>query len=102
MDAIHDGSSARIYTLANSIDTSMSRLSRLPAEPLRLINFHLACSGSQRYLSTSIPRSLDKKAYSHTLRLPKTDVPLKHKNPVAVEESLRGSLSDELYRWQVC
>jgi isoleucyl-tRNA synthetase len=80
----------------------MGLLSRLPAEPLRLINFHLACSSSQRFLSTSIPRTLDKKAYSHTLRLPKTDVPTRHKNPVAVEEKLRASLSDELYRWQVC
>jgi len=79
----------------------MSLLSRLPAEPLRLINFHLACSSSQRYLSTSVPRSLDKKAYSHTLRLPKTDVPLKHKDPVAIEKGLRASLSDDLYQWQV-
>ncbi|WVR06540.1 hypothetical protein IAU60_003571 [Kwoniella sp. DSM 27419] len=38
-----------------------------------------------------------RKAYSHTLLLPKTDFPLKHKDIVAAEKRYRTKTSDELY-----
>lgn len=42
-----------------------------------------------------------KKAYSHTLRLPKTPFPLKHKDVVAAEKRYRSRTCDELYKQQV-
>ncbi|WVO24937.1 isoleucine-tRNA ligase [Cryptococcus decagattii] len=41
-----------------------------------------------------------KKAYSHTLRLPKTPFPLKHKDVVATEKRYRSRTCDELYKQQ--
>ncbi|WVF69036.1 isoleucine-tRNA ligase [Kwoniella sp. CBS 6097] len=42
-----------------------------------------------------------RKAYSHTLSLPKTTFPLKHKDIVAAEKTYRYKTSDELYKAQV-
>jgi len=77
----------------------MSRLTRLPGRPPRLLSLPLAFSS--RTLFTSSACLADKKAFSHTLLLPKTSVPLKLKNPADFEKSLRKSISDELYQWQV-
>lgn len=73
----------------------MSLLARLPLEPLRLISYHLQFSS---YSTTA--RTLNKKAYSHTLLLPKSPVPLKNKSPVQTEQRLRERLSDDLYKRQ--
>ena len=81
--------------------SQMSLLSRLPTEPLRLISLHLGKRVETCLYSTSASVRADKKAYSHTLRLPKTSLPLKHKVPVDVEAKLRHKISDELYIWQV-
>jgi isoleucyl-tRNA synthetase len=45
--------------------------------------------------------STDHKAYSATLLLPKTTLPLKHKNAVAAELVYRSRTTDELYQKQV-
>ena len=79
----------------------MSLLTRLPAESLRLISLHLGRRVETCLYSTTTPSQVDKKAYSHTLKLPKTSFPLKHKNPVEVEARLRKKISDDLYKWQV-
>lgn len=42
-----------------------------------------------------------RKKYSATLLLPKTDMPLRAKNPVALETKYRARTTDELYREQV-
>ncbi|KAK8858784.1 isoleucine-tRNA ligase [Kwoniella newhampshirensis] len=81
----------------------MSWLARLPVVPLRLISYHLASSISPcaqiRFASTAT--SSDKrKAYSHTLKLPKTSFPLKHKDVVAAEKKYRLKTCDELYKEQ--
>ncbi|AFR98680.2 isoleucine-tRNA ligase [Cryptococcus neoformans C23] len=46
------------------------------------------------------PAQSKKKAYSHTLKLPKTAFPLKHKDVVAAEKRYRSKTCDELYRQQ--
>ena len=43
----------------------------------------------------------DHKAYSATLLLPKTTLPLKHKDAVAAELVYRSRTTDELYKKQV-
>jgi hypothetical protein len=89
----------------------MEILVKLPATPLRLVTFHLAQSSfaarstARRHASTiaSSGSSQDKrKAYSHTLLLPKTSMPLKHKRPPEEERKFRARSTDELYRRQVC
>lgn len=42
-----------------------------------------------------------RKAYSHTLLLPKTALPLKQRNPAEAEKAHRARTTDELYRLQV-
>lgn len=42
-----------------------------------------------------------RKAYSHTLLLPKTALPLKQRNPAEAEQAYRLRTTDELYRLQV-
>jgi isoleucyl-tRNA synthetase len=90
----------------------MDILARLPATPLRLVTFHLvqslaarsATHPARRYASTTATSgaSQDKrKAYSHTLLLPKTSMPLKHKRPPEEERKFRARSTDELYRRQV-
>ncbi|WVW84921.1 hypothetical protein I302_106957 [Kwoniella bestiolae CBS 10118] len=83
--------------------------SRLPIVPVRpIISRQLAVLSSGlfqcRYASTATPASsqVDKrKAYSHTLLLPKTDFPLKHKDVVAAEKKYRSKTSDLLYKEQI-
>lgn len=77
---------------------TMSLLARLPIEPFRPITLHL---GRGCKFTTCATLCTDKKAYSHTLNLPKTSVPLKLKSPAATEKALRHNLSDDLYQWQV-
>lgn len=81
-------------------------LEKLPVVPLRLIGFHLfdpsgGSFGAKRHASQAAV-ALDKKAYSHTLLLPKPSIPTRQPNPAENERRLRGRTSDELYRWQVC
>ncbi|WWC70979.1 uncharacterized protein I206_104932 [Kwoniella pini CBS 10737] len=83
----------------------MTWLARVPVVPLRLIPYHLAASTScihqVRHASTASSTAIDKKkAYSHTLLLPKTDFPLKHKDIVAAEKRYRYKTSDQLYKEQ--
>ncbi|KAK4689695.1 isoleucyl-tRNA synthetase, partial [Tremellales sp. Uapishka_1] len=81
----------------------MRLLARLPFTSLRLISFHLSASlppCSTRFASTAVNTSDKKKAYSHTLLLPKTSFPLKHKDVVSAEQAYRARTTDELYRWQ--
>ncbi|WWD05103.1 hypothetical protein V865_003175 [Kwoniella europaea PYCC6329] len=83
-------------------------LFRLPAVSLRPSLQHLAASSScrsrLRYASTT-SRAAEKidsrKAYSHTLLLPRTDFPLKHKDVVEAEKKYRLKTSDLLYKEQV-
>lgn len=42
-----------------------------------------------------------RKAYSHTLLLPKTALPLKQRNPAEAEQAYRSRTTDELYKLQV-
>nr|XP_019012976.1 isoleucine-tRNA ligase [Kwoniella pini CBS 10737]OCF51757.1 isoleucine-tRNA ligase [Kwoniella pini CBS 10737] len=84
----------------------MTWLARVPVVPLRLIPYHLAASTScihqVRHASTASSTAIDKKkAYSHTLLLPKTDFPLKHKDIVAAEKRYRYKTSDQLYKEQI-
>jgi hypothetical protein len=54
--------------------------------------------------SAGTPQQLDKerkKAFSATLLLPKTEMPLRMKNAPKAEERLRARTTDELYRKQV-
>ncbi|WRT67996.1 uncharacterized protein IL334_004971 [Kwoniella shivajii] len=80
----------------------MAWLSRLPVVPFRLISYQRAASGSCAYQSRHVTTasSEKKKAYSHTLLLPKTDFPLKHKDVVAAEKRYRSKTADELYKEQ--
>lgn len=55
----------------------------------------------RRCLATSAGPA-DPKAYSATLLLPKTTLPLKHKDPVAAELAYRARTTDDLYKNQVC
>lgn len=43
-----------------------------------------------------------KKAFSATLLLPKTDMPLRQKNAPVAEKKFRDRTTHELYRQQVC
>ncbi|WVQ65548.1 uncharacterized protein L199_003725 [Kwoniella botswanensis] len=83
-------------------------LFRLPAVSLRPSLQHLAASSScrsrLRYASTTsrgAERIDSRKAYSHTLLLPKTDFPLKHKDVVEAEKKYRLKTSDLLYQAQI-
>ncbi|EIW65419.1 hypothetical protein TREMEDRAFT_46186 [Tremella mesenterica DSM 1558] len=77
----------------------MFPLGRLPVLPRYIILQHVV--GSCRSLSSnSIFPSQDKKAYSHTLLLPKTSMPLKVKDPVQHERRYRQRTSQDLYRKQ--
>ena len=84
----------------------MLSLDRLPIVPRSLILHHLLSSrptaSCVRYASSkSATSSVDaKKAYSHTLLLPKTSMPLKVKRPAEHEISWRKRTTDELYRRQ--
>nr|XP_031864411.1 isoleucine-tRNA ligase [Kwoniella shandongensis]KAA5531483.1 isoleucine-tRNA ligase [Kwoniella shandongensis] len=82
-------------------------VSRVPVGPLRLISHHLASSVSPcesvRFASTAtatLTPADKRKAYSHTLRLPKTSFPLKHKDVVAAEKKYRLKTCDVLYKEQ--
>nr|ODN85297.1 isoleucine-tRNA ligase [Cryptococcus depauperatus CBS 7841] len=57
---------------------------------------------SYRFASTtaSKPTQERKKAYSQTLRLPKTTFPLRHKDIATAEKQYRRKISDNLYRHQ--
>lgn len=80
-------------------------MSRLLSQPL----------GRLPRLTRSVPSSLPfgvrfasegkdqdiRKKYSATLLLPKTDMPLRAKNPPATEDKYRHRTTDELYREQV-
>ena len=59
-------------------------------------------SASYRRCLATTASSADHKAYSATLLLPKTTLPLKHKDAVAAELAYRTRTTDELYRSQVC
>ncbi|ORY30574.1 mitochondrial isoleucyl-tRNA synthetase [Naematelia encephala] len=81
----------------------MSLLNRLPIVPLRLISYHLYASLSHsayRTYATYADQSSPKKAYSHTLLLPKTSMPIKHKDPGIAEKRWRARTTDELYSKQ--
>ncbi|OCF44364.1 isoleucine-tRNA ligase [Kwoniella heveanensis CBS 569] len=64
-------------------------------------------TATSRFASTSPSTTAQKasndkrKAYSHTLLLPRTTFPLKHKDIVAAEKKYRYKTSDELYKVQV-
>lgn len=96
------------HPLRHSPPLAMDILVRLPATPLRLVTFHLAQSltarsSALRYASTTASTAPDpRKAYSHTLLLPKTSMPLKHKRPPEEERKFRARSTDDLYRKQVC
>lgn len=81
----------------------MSLLTRLPPEPLRLIAHHLRLSvlGSNRRYATSQPSDKPSSSYSHTVLLPKTDLPVRHKNQAAVDEIYKDRTTTELYKHQV-
>lgn len=58
-----------------------------------------------RYASVEAGKSNDqdlRKKYSATLLLPKTDMPLRAKNPPVTEAKYRARTTEELYRKQVC
>nr|XP_019003999.1 isoleucine-tRNA ligase [Kwoniella mangroviensis CBS 8507]OCF67460.1 isoleucine-tRNA ligase [Kwoniella mangroviensis CBS 8507] len=83
-------------------------LFRLPAVSLRPSLQHLAASSScrsrLRYASTTsqAAEKIDsRKAFSHTLLLPKTNFPLKHKDVVEAEKKYRLKTSDLLYKEQI-
>lgn len=75
-------------------------LSRLPRRSWSGSISKLRTIVSTRTLATSVCRA-DHKAYSATLLLPKTSLPLKHKDPVAAEHAYRSRTTDELYKSQV-
>nr|XP_018262126.1 isoleucine-tRNA ligase [Kwoniella dejecticola CBS 10117]OBR84284.1 isoleucine-tRNA ligase [Kwoniella dejecticola CBS 10117] len=84
----------------------MLRLSGVPNSSLRFISCHLAfspkCYHQARNASSVTAAAVDqKKAYSHTLLLPKTNFPLKHKDIVAAEKKYRYKTSDQLYKEQI-
>lgn len=57
-----------------------------------------------RYASVQADKTSEhdiRKKYSATLLLPKTDMPLRPKNPPATEIKYRARTTDELYREQV-
>ena len=82
----------------------MNVLVRLPIVPLRFITLHVfergSFSSARRHASQAIPAS-DRKAYSHTLVLPKTTMPTRQNNPARYEKEIRQRTSDKLYHWQV-
>lgn len=93
MTGIHNAKDLRSCQLYSPMLGGLSRCPR-PRVPI------LGRESRLRYLSTSA-RRLDPKAYSASLLLPKTSLPLKHKNPVAAELSYRKRTTDELYKAQV-
>ncbi|WVQ96550.1 isoleucine-tRNA ligase [Kwoniella sp. CBS 9459] len=84
---------SRSYTLAGP------SCLRASTTPLRCTTYRYASTSSTATSKAS--NSDNRKAYSHTLLLPKTAFPLKHKDIVAAEKKYRYKTSDELYRTQV-
>lgn len=63
---------------------------------------HLCRYDHLRQFTTSSVTRKDLKRWSDTLLLPATNLPLKHKDPLAAELIYRSRTTDELYRQQVC
>ncbi|KAI5452982.1 isoleucine-tRNA ligase [Naganishia albida] len=63
------------------------------------LNFY---SSASRFASTTAASTTgsNKNKWSSTLLLPKTDFPMKHKDPVKAEMQWRDRTTSELYRWQ--